>query len=107
MRRFNYEDNEDYREDVDKFFAESMGNQNFGDLTDEEYKMMMENESIFEDMQVQIVYRDLNHRILRAAVRVCEKSFWWRFLSIDTRLKHIDATYKHLKKLEEEEEEED
>lgn len=101
MRRFNYEDNEDYREDVDNFFGS--GDENIGDLTPEDYKMMMESESFLEDVQVQIVYRDLNHRILRAAVKVCEKSFWWRFLSIDTRLKHIDATYKQLKKLEEEE----
>lgn len=99
MRRFNYEDNDEYREDVDKFFSEDMGGQS--DNLDD-YRKIMESESFFEDVQVTVVYRDLNHRLLRAAVRVCEKSFWWRFRSLDTRLKQINAVYEQLKKLEEE-----
>lgn len=99
MRRFNYEDNEEYRDDVDKFFNDDMD-----DMTPEEYKILMEQENVIQDMQMKVVHRDLNYRLLRAAVRVLEKSFWWKFCSLNTRLNSIDATFQRLKKLEEEKE---
>lgn len=97
MRRFDYDENEEYREDVDKFFSEENG-----DLSPEQYKAIMEEEQAFQQMQVRFVYRDLNHRVLRSAIRMCEKSFWWWFYSQDTRLRMIDRAYKRLRKLEEE-----
>ena len=97
MRRFNYDDNEEYREDVDKFFAEGQE-----DLSPEQYKAIMEQEMAIEQLQIRFVYRDLNHRVLRTAIRMCEKSFWWWFYSQDTRLRMIDRAYKRLRKLEEE-----
>lgn len=98
MRRFNYDDNEEYREDVDKFFSE----EDQAELTDEQLKAIMEEEQQMQQLQIRFVYRDLNHRILRSAIRLCEKSFWWWFYSQETRLKMIDRTYKKLRKLEEE-----
>jgi hypothetical protein len=97
MRRFNYDENEEYREDVDKFFSEEGG-----DISDEQYKAIMEEEMQLQQLQVRFVYRDLNHRVLRSAIRMCEKSFWWWFYSQDTRLRMIDRAYKRLRKLEEE-----
>jgi len=98
MRRFNYDDNEEYREDVDKFFSE----EGEGDLSDEQYKAIIEEERAIQQLQIRFVHRDLNHRILRTAIRACEKSIWWRFCRHTTKLKMIDATYKQLRKLEEE-----
>jgi len=95
MRRFNYEDNEEYREDVDKFFSEE------AELTPEQYRAIMEEEQAYQQMQVRLVYREFNHRVLRSAIRLCEKSFWWWFYSQDTRLRLVDKAYKRLKKLEE------
>lgn len=97
MRRFNYEDNDEYREDVDKFFSEEAT----GELTPEQYKQLMEEEQAFQQMQARLVYRDFNHRVLRSAIRMCEKSLWWWFYSQDTRLRLIENAYKRLKKLEE------
>jgi hypothetical protein len=98
MRKFNYDDNEDYREDVDRFFEDSQEQI----LTPEEYKALVENEQALQEFQLRLAHRDLNHRALRAAIRMCEKSFFWRFLFLDTRLKRIDRAYKKLRKLEEE-----
>ena len=96
MRRFNYEDNDDYREEVDKFFSED------GDLTDEQYKAIMDEEQAMQQVQIKFVSRELNHRVMRTAIRTCEKSFWWWFYSQATRLQMIDTAYKQLRKLEEE-----
>ena len=98
MRRFNYDENDEYREDVDKFFGEDQQ-----DISDAEYKAIMEQEQAIQQLQIRFVYRDLNHRMLRTAIRMCEKSFWWWFYSHNTRLKMIDKAYKQLRKLEEEE----
>ena len=92
MRRFNYEDNDDYREDIDKFFNE----EEIPDIDEEQLQALMEQ----EDIQIEFVYRDLNHRLLRTAIRTCEKSFWYWFCSQNTRLKMIEKAYEALKNLE-------
>lgn len=96
MRRFNYEENDDYREEVDKFFSDEAA-----ELTPEQYKAIMEEEQALQQMQIRFVYREFNHRVLRSAVKMCESSFWWRFYSQDTKLRMIERAYKRLKKLEE------
>lgn len=101
MRRFNYDDNDEYREDVDKFFNEEHPDT---DISDEQYQSMMEEEQAMQQLQIHFVHRDLNHRMLRTAIRSCEKSIWWWFCRHTTKLQMIDAAYKHLRKLEEEEE---
>ena len=99
MRRFNYDDNEEYREDVDKFFSEEQC-EGEGELSDEQYKAIMEEEQAIQQLQIRFVHRDLNHRILRTAIRTCEKSIWWWFCRHTTKLKMIDDAYKQLRKLE-------
>lgn len=93
MRRFNYEDNDEYRKDVDHFFNED-------DLSRDDYEAIID-EIETHQLEVKFVARDLNYRILRAAVKTCEKSFFWRFYSQDTRLELISKTYKCFRELEE------
>lgn len=98
MRRFNYEDNDEYREDVDNFFNEF---DELDDLTDEEYESLMDERDSINDLQIKFVYRDLNNKLLRMAIRSCEKRFFWRFYSPQKQLKIIEETYLLYKKLEE------
>jgi len=99
MRRFNYEDNnEEYRKEVDNFFRD-IGNES--DITQEEYEAIMREEQEYVDLQHQIIRQELNHRLLRTAIRMVENSFWSRFYSFGTRLQMIDKAYRKLKKLEE------
>lgn len=99
MRRFNYDENDDYREDIDKFFSHQQIDHQ--ELTDEEYKAFVEEEKEIQREQINFVRRDLNHRMLRTSIRACEKSIWWRFYSHTTKLKMIDFTYKQFRELEE------
>jgi hypothetical protein len=96
MRRFNYDDNEEFRDDVDKFFGDEDD-----DLDEmEKYQDLVEEQFALEEAQIEIEYSKLNQRILQTAVSICEKSFWWSFFSLHTRTKMITDTYKKLKKLE-------
>ena len=98
MRRFNYDDNEEFRDDVDKFF----GDDDEGDDLDEieKYQDLVEEQFALEEAQIEIEYSKLNHKILKLAVVICEKSFWWSFYSLHTRTKMISDAYKKIKKLE-------
>lgn len=85
MRRFDFEENNDEnKDDVDKFFDE--------------------NEDEVSDVQIELsfAYRDLNQKLLSNVIQVCQKSLFWRFYSLTTRLMMIRVAYENLKKLEEE-----
>ena len=91
MRRFNYDDNDEFRDDIDKFF---------NDNEPDTYEEFVKEEIALQEAHLDISYREINIRIMRTAVRICEKSFWWSFYSHPTRIKMIADTYKKLKSLE-------
>lgn len=101
MRRFDYDDNDEYREDVDKFFSDA-------EIDPETYAEMQEwqnfediyNEEILREIKLQIISRDFNYKILRTSIKLAEKHFWWNFLSIQTKINHIKAIYKTFTQLE-------
>lgn len=101
MRRFDYDENDDYREDVDRFFSEA-------EIDPETYAEMQEwqnfediyNEEILNEIKLQLVSRDFNYKILRTSIKLAEKSFWWNFLSLKTRMNHIRTIYNTLTQLE-------
>jgi predicted metal-dependent hydrolase len=98
MRRFDYDNNDDeYREDVDKFFNE----EDEDDNEHARYEELVEEELALQEAQLDVAFRELNHRTLRASIRICEKSFWWSFYSVKTRMKMINEAYSRLKKMEE------
>lgn len=43
-----------------------------------------------------------DHYLLSCAIRVCEKSFFWFFLGASSRLSMLESTYKTIKKMTEE-----
>lgn len=101
MRRFDYDENDDYREDVDRFFSEA-------EIDPETYAEMQEwnnfediyNEEILNEIKMQLVSRDFHYKILRTSIKLAEKNFWWNFLSIKTRMNHIKTIYNTLAQLE-------
>lgn len=94
MRKFNYDENDDYSREVEKFF-EDVPNQSSEEESEVE-KIIMQSE-----MQMGLLYREMNLQLLKYAIRIAEKYIFWRFYSIPTRLKYIVAIYQTLKSLEE------
>lgn len=95
MRKFNYDDNDDFREDIDKFFEDD----GEGD-SDGGYDDFLKEEFAIQEARVAVQNREINYKMMRAAVRICEKTFLWTFYSIPTRMKMISDAYKKLRKLE-------
>lgn len=89
MRRFHYDDNDDFQDDVDGFFAEEI------DFDENDYI----GDELMEAASINFVSYDLNQRLLRAAIQVCEKSVFWRFKSVDSKLRKITKMYLTMKTL--------
>lgn len=93
MRRFNYEDNEEHREDVDKFFSESnLNEQDWQNLND-----IAADELALQEYQLKLENQEANIRLLRIAIRICENSIWWKFYGSKARLDMILDVFEGLK----------
>jgi len=80
MRFFEYEDNDEFREEIDNFFDE---------LGEEEL-------DLFDMAHAGYITEDADHKILGLAIRMLEKSFFWKFRRRETKLKMIEETYLSL-----------
>lgn len=83
MRYFDYDGNEDFRDDVDNFFNE----ENY--FEDEEDIMMQDYIESIGSFQPE----DSKPKILETARKTLEKSWFWRFRSEDYKAKKIAELY--------------
>ncbi len=103
MRRFNYDDHEDFKEEIDNFWLGE-------DDSDEPY---VEKGDIINMLQIDMVEYELNQRTLATAFNLCKSSFLWRFRSLASKLKMLKQVYSNFsevldrnkEELEEEDEE--
>lgn len=95
MRRFNYDDNDEFPDDADQFSNDKNHEPNNG------YEDYLAEEFALQEARINIQHRQIDFRMMRAAIKLCENTFMWSFYSLPTRLKMISDTYKKLRKLEE------
>ena len=92
MRRFDYDNNEDeFKNEVDKFFNDEGDNGKF----EPPYPFPMDISLEGDDAFV-LAEKELNLKIYRTAVKIAEKSFWWKFYFFNTRLSIINKIYKDI-----------
>ena len=95
MKRFDYDENEDFKDDGSPFY----GPENEGDISPEEYAEMMRRQDTLSLMQIELANLDLRQRLLFKATKMLEKSFWWKFKSAKVRLAEISLAYHTLRML--------
>jgi hypothetical protein len=98
MREYNYDDED--KNDIDKFWH---GDDNDDDEM-EEYELSKSD--IISAMEIDLMEKEVDLKILKSSLKMLEKSFWWRFCSFETKLKRIAKTYLIFKKLTKKVEEE-
>jgi len=91
---------EENDENVNNFFQEDISNFEEGF---DEYKELLEERQMDQEFKYNFLERDSNQKTLRMAVRICEKSFWWKFYSFKTKLKMLQDSYLLIRELETEE----
>lgn len=84
MRNFNYDDDDDQKRDIEKFF----------EIPDDEGSDLEMNENILDIAQMELQSAELNQRILFEAIKMLEKSFFWRFRRYKTKLNMVAEVYK-------------
>jgi len=92
MRYFNYDENEDYQEEVDHFFEE--GHISFEGEDDEE----LQGTEYIEMTNIDFVI-DPKPQILSEALKISQKSWLWKFRSHKYKMKQISETYTLLSHL--------
>jgi len=92
MRHFEYDDNDEFKKDIDKFW------QGDDDDDDEDMEQYVGSE-VIQALNIQLAEKDLDLRLLKIIMKMLEKSFWWKFYNFQTRLKMIAKAYLVLFKL--------
>jgi hypothetical protein len=94
MGRFDENSNEEEFQPNDDFYEpENEENEEEHSLSEQEYAEFL------QQMQIQLAESDLNQKLLSKSIRVLEKSFFWRFRLMETKLRLIARVYKSLQKL--------
>jgi hypothetical protein len=71
-----------------------------GDDVDEinmEYIKVLEKRELIEALKLQAVQKELNYSILRKSIAYCEKTWFWRFKTFQTKLNLIVSVYQTFK----------
>jgi len=90
MKRFDYED--DY-EDENFYLDEETEEE------EDEYNQLLD---VF---QLNLVQYELNQNLIAKTIAFLEKSWFWKFKSVEIKLKLIEETYNKFKELSEKKEE--
>ncbi len=88
MKRFDYEDGEEFQEE------------NFpdlGELTENDYEQLIEHAEYVDIRNLGLSQFELNQKLLYKAMKICENTFLWRFKDVQKKLKLIGETYATLK----------
>ena len=93
MKRFNYDDEEFKDEDFP-----DVGDDGEEELS-AEYLAILEKRELIEAIKLQIIQKELNFAVLAKAVKYLEKTWFWRFKSLQTKLNLIVETYQTFKAL--------
>jgi hypothetical protein len=95
MRRFDYDGNEEYRDEIDNFLGSEYDDEYDEDYYDEDEDFIRD-ASLIEIAHANLASLDLNQRLLISAIHVVEKSFLWRFWPLKKKLAAISEAYHTL-----------
>jgi hypothetical protein len=92
-KRFNYEDDDFKDEDFP-----DVGDGDEEELS-AEYLQILEKRELIEAIKLQIIQKELNFVVLNESVKYLEKTWFWRWKSLQTKLNLIMETYQTFKAL--------
>jgi len=95
MSRFHFNEEDDY--DDDDLFEDEEDD----DLSEQMYMLYPHQQSnqYLQVAQTGLAVMELNHKMVRLAVEVAGKSWFWRLRRLDKKLEIIDKAYKKLSTL--------
>lgn len=85
--------------DNEKNFYDSLNDDDDDDMDEMSY---IDHEGVMQVMNIQLAQSELKHFLVGKAIKICEASFFWRFKSIDSKMKDIQTVYEWLQLITEE-----
>jgi len=67
----------------------------FDDFENFDYKNLLNQQNALEGFHLHLLEKKISDRILNRSIRVCEKSFFWRFYSINSKISTISRVYEN------------
>ena len=94
MNRFDHD-----FEDEDEDDEDSIDGGNSQPISHNEYKDLIEGDQAIQQETLELSYLELDQKLMGKAIKICERSMFWNFYSIQTRLSMISKAYIKLKKI--------
>lgn len=94
--RYHDQHGDDFEEDS---FFEDQGDDGMGRELEAELFYQDQEDRSLRMAELTLKEANLNRRILSTATKTLEKSFFWKFLRHETKLKRIEETYRRFSKL--------
>jgi len=90
MRRFDFEDDDPEREEIERFL--NSDSQEYL-ITPEEYRGILEEEMSLYESKFRETNQKLKYKILMRSVSLLKSSFFWKFYSLNTKLIQIEKVF--------------
>lgn len=97
MRRFNFDEDDPDKDEIERFLESEEGQQYV--ISPEQYKDLIEEELALYETKFKHFEQKNNFKMLLISINILKKSFWWRFQSLNTKLDRIEKTYLRLSSL--------
>lgn len=68
----------------------------FDEFYENDYKNLLNQQNALEGFHLHLLEKKISDRVLNRSIRVCEKSFFWKFYSINSKLTKISKVYENL-----------
>lgn len=59
----------------------------------DDYKNLLNQQNALEGFHLHLLEKNISEKILSRSIRVCEKAFFWKFYSINSKLSAISRVY--------------
>jgi hypothetical protein len=90
MRRFDFEDDDPEREEIERFL--NSDSQEYL-ITPEEYRGILEEEMSLYEAKFRDTNLKLKYKILLYSVNLLKSSFFWKFYSLNTKLIQVEKVF--------------
>ena len=101
MKRYDFDENDNSKDDYDDFSEEEGDFIDDDDEDDDEMQEhdFLENEEMLRELEISFQEAQNKQKTISQAIKICSQSFFWRFYSNQTKLKMIEQCYYGLTEL--------
>lgn len=71
----------------------------FDEFPENDYKNLLNQQNALEGFHLHLLEKKVSDKILSRSIRICEKTFFWKFYSINSKLAAVNKVYDSFTRL--------